>query len=166
MNEIHHNEIDHNEIDHNEIQHEVAPACDAYELIETLMRAGRHVEWQLDAALAPAGLSAAKWNALRHLMESGGQLSLGGLAARLSCVKSNATQLVDRLETEKLVCRTPDTDDRRSVRAEITSAGREAYTTGLQIVQWFEQQLLDGYSSEEQQVLRRLLEQLTTFAVR
>ena len=128
------------------------------------MRAGRHVEWQLDVALAPAGLSAAKWNALRHLMEAGGELSLGGLAAKLSCVKSNATQLVDRLEAEKLVCRTPATDDRRSVRAEITPAGREAYAAGLRIVQHFEQQLLNDFSDEEQQVLRRLLEQLTTFA--
>src|SRR5690606_12259102 len=98
--------------------------CDAYQLIEALMRSGKAVELRLDAALAPVGLSATKWNALRQLVNAGGRLSLGQLAEKLSCVRSNATQLVDRLEIENLVRRVPDDEDRRSILAVLTPEGR------------------------------------------
>jgi DNA-binding MarR family transcriptional regulator len=144
----------------NEIPHEVVQTCDAYELIQALMHAGKFTEMQLDAALAPTGLSGAKWNALRHLMRAEGQLPLGQLAIKLSCVKSNATQLVDRLEAEKLVCRLPDPDDRRSIRAEITAEGRRAFEMGQRVVELFKQQLLEDFSLEERLVLNRLLSKL------
>jgi DNA-binding MarR family transcriptional regulator len=132
-------------------------SCDAYQLIEALMQGSKHIEMQLDAALATVTLSAAKWNALRHLVTAGGQLPLGQLAAKLSCVKSNATQLVDRLEAENLVSRNPDPEDRRSVRAEITDAGRHSYELGLAVVETFERELLEEYSPEERILLRKLL---------
>jgi DNA-binding MarR family transcriptional regulator len=145
----------------NECEGDKSQTYDTYELIQALMRAGKYTEMQLDAALASTGLSAAKWNALRHLINAGGQLPLGQLAAKLSCVKSNATQLVDRLEAENLVCRLPDPDDRRSVRAEITAGGRRAYEMGQRVVEEFEQQLLEDYSLEERFVLNRLLTRLS-----
>jgi DNA-binding MarR family transcriptional regulator len=144
----------------NQCEEDKSQICDGYELIQALMRAGKYTEMQLDAALASTGLSVAKWNALRHLIRAGGQLPLGQLAIRLSCVKSNATQLVDRLEAENLVCRLPDPDDRRSVRAEITAGGRRAYEMGQRVVEGFEQQLLEGYSQEDRFVLKRLLTRL------
>lgn len=125
------------------------------------MQSGRFTEAQLDGALSGAGLSVAKWGVLRHLAQAGGQLPLGQLAARLSCVKSNATQLVDRLEAEKLVRRLPDPEDRRSIHAELTSQGVRAYEAGLAIVQGFERKLLDEYSSDERVLLRRLLARLS-----
>lgn len=131
--------------------------CDAYQLMDALMRSGKHTETQLDAALAPVGLSATKWNVLRHLVVAGGQLPLGQLAARLSCVKSNATQLVDRLVTDKLVCRLPDPEDRRSIRAEVTVAGRASYEAGLRVVHEFERHLLEDYSPDERLLLSKLL---------
>src|SRR5262245_37777094 len=79
--------------------------CDPFRLIEALMRSGKTVEMQLDAALAPAALSAAKWGVLRQLAEAGEDLPLGQLATKLACVKSNVTQLMDRLEAEHLVRR-------------------------------------------------------------
>ena len=145
----------------NEVTGDTTQICDAYGLIQALMHAGKYTELQLDAALARTGLSAAKWNALRHLMDAEGQLPLGQLATKLSCVKSNATQLVDRLEAEQLVCRLPDPDDRRSIRAEITIAGRNAYAAGEQAVRNFEQQLLADYSPSERLMLNRLLARLS-----
>lgn len=135
-------------------------SCDPYRLIEALMQSGRYTEGQLDTALAPAGLSAAKWGVLRHLVDAGGQLPLGQLAARLACVKSNATQLVDRLESERLVRRSPDPDDRRSIHAELTGAGRNAYESGLEIVRAFEGKLMEDYKPQERVLLRRLLARL------
>lgn len=134
--------------------------CDAFALIHALMHAGKRTETLLDAALASTGLSAAKWNALRHLVAAGGELPLGQLAAKLECVKSNATQLVDRLEAEALVCRLPNDEDRRSVRAEITAAGRRAYAAGEAVVREFEAQLLAEFTPAERQMLDRLLARL------
>src|SRR4029434_1470649 len=106
------------------------------------------VESELDGALAPVGLSAAKWGVLRQLVETGGDLPLGQLATKLACVKSHVTQLMDRLEGAHLVQRVADPEDRRSIRAELTVEGRRAHEAGLQVIRDFEHQLLDEYLPE------------------
>ena len=58
-------------------------------------------------------------------------MTLGTLADRCACVRSNITQLVDRLEAEKLVVRSDDPRDRRSIRAELTAAGRARQEAGI-----------------------------------
>lgn len=136
------------------------PRDNPYRLLEALIHSGKLTETQLDAALSPVGLSTAKWGVLRHLIETGGQLPLGQLAAKLACVKSNATQLVDRLEGEKLVRRVPDPEDRRSILAELTVEGRQSYAAGLKVVRNFERQLLADYLPEERLLLYKLLTRL------
>lgn len=145
-------------------QIEDVQSCAPYQLTEALMQSGKFTETQLDAALATVGLSATKWNVLRQLVEADGQLPLGQLAIKLACVKSNATQLVDRLEAEKLVRRVPDPEDRRSILAELTTEGRQCYAAGLTVVQHFERQLLDDYLPEEQLLLHKLLSRLAGIA--
>jgi DNA-binding MarR family transcriptional regulator len=54
----------------------------------------------------------------------GGDTSLGELAAALDSTPRNITGLVDHLERDGLVERVPDPDDRRSVKARLTEAGR------------------------------------------
>jgi len=49
-------------------------------------------------------------------------------------VRSNITQLVDRLEKDGLVRRRSDPDDRRSVRAALTPAGERSYRRGIQVL--------------------------------
>ncbi|MBX3015862.1 MAG: MarR family transcriptional regulator [Caldilineaceae bacterium] len=142
---------------------EPVQACDPYALIEVLMHSSKAIELRLDAALAPVGISATKWKALRHLTEAGGQLTLGQLAERLSCVKSNATQLVDRLATEQLVRRVPDPLDRRIILAELTPAGQQRYTEGLVVVKAFEREFFGAFQEEERILLHRLLERLSGF---
>lgn len=139
--------------------------CDPYQLIELLMRSGKQLELQLDTVLASAGLSTAKWSALKQLAEADGQLPLGQLAARLSCVKSNATRLIDCLEAEKLVRRTPDPQDRRSIHAELTDEGRRRYAAGWTVVQQFERQLLRDYTPQELTQFEALLVRLPVIKV-
>ena len=88
------------------------------------------VEARLEAALEPLGLSLAKFGALAQLAAAGEPLPLSTLAERRACVRSNITQLVDRLEAEGLVKRSDDPRDRRSVRAELTDEGRAAMRLG------------------------------------
>ena len=95
-----------------------------------LLHAAQIVGDKLEEALNELGLSMAKQSALTKLCEAGGPLTLSDLAARLSCVRSNITQLVDRLEADGLVRRINDASDRRSVRAELTSVGLEKQKSG------------------------------------
>src|SRR5258708_37926361 len=69
----------------------------------SLMEAAQAIETQLEVALAKVELSGAKMAALTHLVEAGEPVPLGELAEQCACVRSNITQLVDRLEAEQLV---------------------------------------------------------------
>lgn len=96
----------------------------------SLLHAATTVGDRLESALGTVGLSVAKHSALTKLAEAGEPLTLSELAERLSCVRSNITQLVDRLEADGLVVRVDDPSDRRSIRAELTDLGREKREAG------------------------------------
>ncbi len=133
---------------------ELAPAP----LLNVLGGAERTVENHLDAALGAQGLSIAKLRALHQLVTASDPLSLGQLAERLACVRSNITQLVDRLEQDGLVQRMPDSNDRRSLRANITAEGRRRYEWGVKTQAQVERDMLRGMSPEEQKQLTALLD--------
>src|SRR5215212_7918891 len=79
-----------------------------------VLHAANAAEAEVESKLNEVHLSMAKLMALKALAEAGESLPLGQLAERLSCVKSNITQLVDRLEADGLVVRKPDPRDRRT----------------------------------------------------
>jgi DNA-binding MarR family transcriptional regulator len=118
------------------------------------------VEDRLEAALEPLGLSLAKLGALSHLVTAGEPLPLGTLAERCACVRSNITQLVDRLEAERLVVRSDDPRDRRSVRAELTEEGRSRHAAGLRALGKAERQLLSHLQQEQRDSLLEALRSL------
>lgn len=130
-------------------------------LLSVLGGARRTVENQLDAALGVQGLSMAKLRALRHLAAADEALSLGELAERLACGRSNITQLVDRLEQDGLVQRVHDHNDRRSLRANITAEGRRRYEWGIQMQAQVEREMLRGLSPKEQEQLVTLLDKFS-----
>jgi DNA-binding MarR family transcriptional regulator len=100
------------------------------DLTMALLGAAQAVETRIDSSLSPLGLSLAKLNVLGILVGSNSPLTLGELAQKLACVRSNVTQLVDRLESDGLVKREADPADRRSIRAVITDAGRDRERAG------------------------------------
>jgi len=85
---------------------------------------------RMEEALEPLGLSLAKFGVLSKLVSAGEPLPLSTLAERQACVRSNITQLVDRLESDGLVRRADDPHDRRSIRAELTAEGRARHAAG------------------------------------
>jgi DNA-binding MarR family transcriptional regulator len=88
-------------------------------------------------------------------------MPLGQLAGRLSCVKSNITQLVDRLEADGLVARKPDPNDRRTRLAVMTAAGRRACKEGRRIQQQTERDLFGALTGDEARQLAALMGKLT-----
>jgi DNA-binding MarR family transcriptional regulator len=130
-------------------------------LLQALSRADHVFAARLEAALDTNGLSIAKFGVLKELGEEKEPLPLGQLAERLACVKSNITQLVDRLEVDGLVRRVPDSEDRRSTRAVITEEGRRRYEIGVKVQLELEEELLHSISPEEQEQLAILLDKLS-----
>src|SRR5260221_14474639 len=118
------------------------------------------LEGRAETKLAEVGLSLPKLAALNRLSEAGGSIPLGQLAERLACVKSNVTQLVDRLEADGLVNRTSDPNDRRSRLAVLTDAGRIAYSKGSEIQKQTEQELFGVLTPAESETLHDLLAKL------
>ena len=125
-----------------------------------MLHASSVLEGRVEARLSDVGLSLAKLAALHRLTEAGESLPLGQLAERLSCVKSNVTQLVDRLEADGLVSRTADPNDRRSRIAVLTDAGRSAYVKGSEIQKQIEGEMFGVLTSAESETLHELLGKL------
>lgn len=127
------------------------------ELMFSLINGARAVEQRLEEALAGAGLSMAKFGALTHLIEAGGPLTLGECAEKMTCVRSNVTQLMDRLEAEGLVRRIDDAEDRRAVRAEVTAEGAARQAAGAQAVARVQAQLAKTLKGMDRVALQRAL---------
>jgi DNA-binding MarR family transcriptional regulator len=128
--------------------------------LAAILHTAHAAQAQVEAKLDRIGLSMAKLAALGTLSDAGESLPLGQLADRLACVKSNITQLVDRLEADGLVVRELDPRDRRTKLAVLTSAGRKACIAGNKILQESERQLLKRFSRDELQHLASLLEKM------
>ncbi|MGW3074653.1 MULTISPECIES: MarR family winged helix-turn-helix transcriptional regulator [unclassified Kitasatospora] len=77
--------------------------------------------------MARAGVTAARSDVylLRALVETDGPSRVSDLAARLMVKSSHVTRQIDRLQGQRLVERTQDTQDRRARRVAITADGRE-----------------------------------------
>jgi DNA-binding MarR family transcriptional regulator len=125
-----------------------------------MLRATREWEDRIETALCRIGLSGAKFEALRHLATSAEPLTLSELADQASCVRSNITQLVDRLEAEALVERVDDAYDRRVIRAQLTPVGRERYAAGAKLVDAVSAEFAATITAPDRAALNRLLARL------
>jgi DNA-binding MarR family transcriptional regulator len=128
--------------------------------LATLLHTAYSAEAEVESKLSEIGLSMAKLVALRTLSEAGEALPLSQLAQRLSCVKSNITQLVDRLEGDGFVVRQADAHDRRTKLAVLTAAGEKACREGMAIQERAEREVLKKLTSGEAQQLAALLEKV------
>ena len=141
-------------------------AAPAQDVMWSLLQAAHAVEGRLEQALAEVGLSGAKLAALTHLVEAGEPVSLGELAAQCACVRSNITQLVDRLEADKLVRRVDDPADRRSLRAQITPLGRERQAAGARAIEAVRKRLSGTLKAIDRGALTRALSDLEPISKR
>jgi DNA-binding MarR family transcriptional regulator len=93
------------------------------EAMAALRIAGRALHHLQEKWAEKQGLSEGRLGVLFRLYRCG-PTPLGDLAADLDSTPRNITGLVDHLERDGLVDRVPDSEDRRSVRARLTEAGR------------------------------------------
>ena len=125
-----------------------------------LLEAARSIQERLEGALDGVGLSSAKYQALEALVQAHEPLTLGELAGRLHCVRSNITQLVDRLESDGLVRRVDDPADRRAVRAVVTELGAERQAAGAAAIRRLNADLAARLDPAERSLFHRVLSAL------
>jgi DNA-binding MarR family transcriptional regulator len=125
-----------------------------------LLGAASSVHDFVESKLSTVGLSIPRLAALQRLIDAGDSLPLGQLADRLACVKSNVTQLIDRLEADGLVTRAPDPNDKRSRLAVITDAGRRVQQEGERIQREVEEQLFSALSVDDSIRLAEIIAKL------
>jgi DNA-binding MarR family transcriptional regulator len=99
-----------------------------------VLGAAEELHERLETALSAVGLSVSKFDAMDQLVRAGEPMTLGSLAGRLHCVRSNVTQLVDRLESDGFVQRGGCSEDRRAIRACVTPLGAERHSAGLEAI--------------------------------
>ena len=141
----------------NEVRVPETPARLTGSVMLALLEAAHALQARLEAALARVGLSSAKYTVLAKLARAGEPLALSELAAQVSCVRSNMTQLVDRLEAEGLVRRVDDPEDRRMVRAALTRLGEERETAGAEQMERIQSQVAAMLNQGDRAVLERAL---------
>jgi DNA-binding MarR family transcriptional regulator len=127
------------------------------DILPVLLAAAGAAEQRAEQALGAVGLSLARLGVLTHLAEAGEPLTLGELAERVRCVRSNVTQLVDRLEADGLVERRSDATDRRVIRAALTVRGHESQATGAGVLSGVEAEVMQAIDPERARVLEEIL---------
>jgi DNA-binding MarR family transcriptional regulator len=125
--------------------------------LKTLLMTLHSVEEHLETSLEPMGLSLAKFKVLAQLVAAGEPLPLRALADMSACVRSNITQLMDRLEGERLVMRADDPRDRRSIRAELTAEGRARHASAARALETAEREIFAGLTAAKRETLLELL---------
>lgn len=126
-----------------------------------VLSAAAELRERLESALVAVGLSVSKFDALEQLIQAGEPLTLGGLAGRLQCVRSNVTQLVDRLEAEGLVKRGSCSEDRRAIRATVTPFGLERHAAGLAAIRSVQSEVARRLGPVQRAQLVELLSSVT-----
>jgi DNA-binding MarR family transcriptional regulator len=129
-------------------------------LLGLLYRTEKITDGRINTLLQPIRLTCAQHQVLQLLSMAGEPLPLGQIAEKLHTVRSNATQMVDRLVAEGLVERIFDPADRRRVLAQITEEGHRRFEAASQLERQIEQELSDCFSKEEQDQLIMLLSRL------
>ncbi|MEX2154332.1 MAG: MarR family transcriptional regulator [Gemmatimonadaceae bacterium] len=135
-------------------------APDAPDAMFALLGAADALYQRVERAMGEAGLSMAKYGVLQALAEAGEPLTLTELAAGQRCVRSNITQLVDRLEAEGLVKRVDDPADRRTIRASLTPSGKEKAAAGAKALAALQREFASLVSAPDRAAVARMLSAL------
>lgn len=139
---------------------EAAPGMTA---VTTITRVQQILEARVEEALAPFGLSFARFEILRLLgFTRTGRLPMGKISDRLQIHPASVTSAVKRLERERLIARQPDADDNRVVLASLLPEGRRVLEPATAAVnEIFES---TGLTTDEIGRLNELLDRIRAMA--
>jgi DNA-binding MarR family transcriptional regulator len=110
-------------------------AADGMALVTSVMRVHQIFLARVDDALAPFGLTFARYEVLMLLtFTREGQMPLGKIGQRLQVHPASVTNVIDRLEGDGLVQRRPHPSDLRTTLAAITTKGRRLAAKATEVL--------------------------------
>lgn len=109
--------------------------------------------------LSDFNITAPQFIALQILM-SQGELTIGELSQKMSLACSTITDLIDRMEKNKLVVRKRDNNDKRVVRIEVLPLGYELVHKVVEKRRKFLAGKLEGFEEKEMIFLKESLQSL------
>jgi DNA-binding MarR family transcriptional regulator len=129
------------------------------EVLSRVSRLARHLDRQRSAVFARHDLEIWTFDVLSALRRAGApyELSPGQLLAQTLVTSGTMTNRIDRLEERGLVRRRPDPADARSVRVQLTPAGRKRVDGALRDLVAREDAILGGLEAGERATLAGLL---------
>jgi len=101
-----------------------APGTTSADCVQSLQRIEGLLAGRMNNRFRPYGLSTATFNVILVLSRAGGSLSPCDIGEQLSVTRGTVTGLLDSLERQRLVRRTPHPKDRRMLLIELTNEGR------------------------------------------
>jgi DNA-binding MarR family transcriptional regulator len=144
--------------------HRERPDLDVQPLavLSRVTRLARHLDQARAEAFDLHDLDSWEFDVLAALRRSGAPyaLSPGQLASETMVTSGTMTNRVDRLTERGFVQRTPDPNDRRGVRVELTDAGKRAVDGALTDLLKREHTLLDSLDTRQRADLADLLRTL------
>ena len=129
------------------------------EVLSRVSRLARHLDRQRALVLARHDLEIWSFDVLSALRraDAPGHLSPGQLLAQTLVSSGTMTNRLDHLEKRALLRRRPDPSDARSVRVQITAAGKRRVDGALAELVQREQAILGSLDDDERTVLSGLL---------
>ncbi|MTI68816.1 MAG: MarR family transcriptional regulator [Firmicutes bacterium] len=106
-------------------------------------------------------ITAPQFIALQWLINEG-DLTIGELSKKMSLACSTITDLIDRMEKNKLVVRTKDENDKRVVRIKVKEKGHTLVQEVLDKRRYFLTEKLKGFKEEDKEFLMKNLKSLHT----
>lgn len=131
----------------------------------TILRSADILTRYMDINSKEYGPSRAGWGVLFVLVVRGGRLTPTEISKRILRSKHTVTQIVDTLETDGLVVRTSDADDRRKRYIEITKKGLELVRLGYPKRNESSQRALATLKKAEVEQLVKTLKQVNKYLV-
>jgi DNA-binding MarR family transcriptional regulator len=114
--------------------------------------------WELDAVKG-SGLSTAQMHTI-EIVGHGVSLQMKELARKTGVTTGTLTVMVDRLEEQGLLQRTPHETDRRSWLIELTEKGKVLFGQHQQYHLRLTEEITSALSSEEQEMFSAILEKI------
>lgn len=125
-----------------------------------LMRLNRLLYHHIDQHLRAHRLSPAQLWFLKRLHDAGTPQPISYFADGVFSSRSNATQMIDRLQAEGLVRRLSNRKDRRSVLVQLTDAGLQRLCDGRECQEALLEALLEPLTAAERDATRRAFERV------
>jgi DNA-binding MarR family transcriptional regulator len=101
--------------------------------------------------VTPYGLTTLQFTTLSVLARHGAPLSTSQLARRSLMTPQSMSEVIHALEAKGLIVRNPHPNHRRTLPATLTAKGRRTLAVCDRAVAEFEEEMLDGFSSEDRQ---------------